>query len=98
MTPEELEAARRYSVGSFAFLTATQSGLAETLATLALNGIGPGYLTSHPAAVAKTPKAAVDEAARRYLAPAGLVTVVVGDADAIAGPLSAVDSVAVKGA
>ncbi len=97
VTPEELEAARRYSVGSFAFLTATQSGLAETLATLALNGIGPGYLTSHPAAVAKTPKAAVDEAARRYLAPAGLVTVVVGDADAIAGPLSAVDSVAVKG-
>jgi zinc protease len=96
VTPEELDAARRYAVGTFAFLTATQSGLAETLATLALVGVGPGYLSSHPAALAKTTKDDVDAAARRYLGPAGFVSVVVGDAEKIAEPLAAVDAVRLK--
>jgi predicted Zn-dependent peptidase len=96
VTPEELDAARRYAVGTFAFLTATQSGLAETLAMLALAGIGPGYLTSHPAALAKTTKDDVDAAARRYFGPAGFVSVVVGDAERVSGSLAAVDAVTVR--
>jgi predicted Zn-dependent peptidase len=95
VTTEELDSARRYAVGTFAFLTATQSGLAETLATLALAGVGPGYLTSHPAALAKTTKAEVDDAARAFFGPAGFVSVVVGDAEKITEPLAAVDAVTV---
>jgi predicted Zn-dependent peptidase len=88
----ELDSARRYAIGTFTFLTATQSGLADTLAALLLDGVGPGYLVSHPAAIAKTTKAEVEAAARRYLAPAELVTVVVGDADEVARPLSMIDA------
>ena len=95
---EELDSARRYAVGAFTFLAATQSGLAGTLATLGLAGIGPGYLASYPAALAKVTKAEVEAAARHYFAPSDLVTVIVGDAEAVAGPLSAVDTVKVSSA
>lgn len=93
VTAEELEAACRYAVGSFLVRTATQAGLASTLATLAVEGTGPGYLSAHPASIARTTKAEVDEAARRYLSPAAMVTVIVGDADAVGEPLRIVDAV-----
>lgn len=96
VTDEELESARRYGVGSFTILTATQSGQADTLAALVAGGLGPGYLASHPRALAGASKAEVDAAARRLFAPAGLVTVVVGDADQIVASLSAIDEVTVK--
>jgi predicted Zn-dependent peptidase len=96
VTDDEVDSGRRYAVGTFSFLTATQSGLADTLATLALAGIGPGYLTANPAALARTTRAEVEAAARRYLAPSELVTIVVGDAAEIAGPLAAIDGVTVK--
>jgi predicted Zn-dependent peptidase len=92
---EELESARRYALGTLSFLTATQSGLAATLSSLAAVGIGPGYLTSHPAAIARATKAEVEEAARRLFGgPSG--TVVVGDAEAVGASLAAVDEVALR--
>jgi predicted Zn-dependent peptidase len=91
VTEEELDSARRYAVGTFSFLTATQAGLAGTLSTLASAGIGPGYLQSYPAAIVRATKEEVDAAARKYLAPADMVTVVVGDAASVAGPLAAVE-------
>ncbi|MGO8877313.1 MAG: M16 family metallopeptidase [Acidimicrobiales bacterium] len=96
VTDAELDSSRRYGIGTFAFLTSTQSGLADTLAALVVGGVGPGYLTSYPAMLAKTSKTQVEAAARRYLAPAGMVTVVVGDADEVASPLSAIDAITVK--
>jgi zinc protease len=96
VTDAELDSARRYAVGTFSFLTATQSGLAETLSALGMAGVGPGYLASYPAAIAKTTRSEVEAAARRYLAPAELVTVVVGDAEEITGPLSRIDTVTVR--
>ncbi|EQD29669.1 peptidase M16 domain-containing protein, partial [mine drainage metagenome] len=69
VTEGELEAARRYAIGSFTFMTATQSGLAETLSALSIAGLPPGYLKSYPASLAKTTRAEVETAARRYLAP-----------------------------
>jgi zinc protease len=92
---DELEAARRYAVGSLAFLTATQSGLASTLSSLCAGNIGPGYLESHAAALARATKAEVDEAARRLLAPSGGTTIVVGDASVTADALRALDAVEV---
>lgn len=96
VSDDELDSARRYAVGTFSFLTATQSGLADMLATLSLAGVGPAYLTNYPAAVTKTTRGEVEAAARRYFAPATLLTVIVGEADDIAGPLSAIDAVTVS--
>jgi predicted Zn-dependent peptidase len=95
VTDEELEAARRYTVGTFLLETATQAGLASTLAALVVSGVGPDYLWSHPARIAKTAKSAVDEAARRYWAPSALATVVVGDAESVTGPLSLLDDLTI---
>jgi zinc protease len=93
VTADEVDAACRYAVGSFLVRTATQAGLASTLATLAVEGTSPGYLSAHPARIARTTKAEVDEAARRHLSPAAMVAVVVGDAGAVGEPLALVDAV-----
>jgi len=93
VTDDELESARRYTVGTYLLETATQAGLASALAALAVSGVGPGYLWTHPARIAKAAKGAVDEAARRYWAPSALATVVVGDAASAAGPLAVLDDV-----
>ncbi len=97
VTDEELETAKRYAVGSWLFQTATQSGLASTLAALAAGGIGPGYLTGYPAALLRTRRQEVDEAARRYLAPARLATVIVGDAGVVQHGIEAIDEVRLLG-
>ncbi|MGA3217841.1 MAG: pitrilysin family protein [Acidimicrobiales bacterium] len=93
---EELEMARRYSVGRFSFDTASLPGLATTLANLAIRGVDFGYLTAYPKAVIATTKDEVDEAARRYLSPSRLVTAVVGDPEVVARPLSALAEVALR--
>ena len=54
VTDEELESARRYALGTLAFQTATQDGLAGTLASLAVIGLDPGYLGRYAAAVKRT--------------------------------------------
>jgi zinc protease len=95
VTDEELETAKRYATGSFLFQTATQSGLASTLAALAAAGVEPGYLTSYPARLAQVRRQQVDEAARRYFAPTALVTAIVGDADVVSGDLEAISPVRV---
>ncbi len=96
VTDEELELARRHAVGRFTFETATLPGLAGTLANLAVNGVGLGYLASYPKAIVAMTKPDVDEAARRYVAPRQLATVVVGDPEAVAGPLSIISDVVVR--
>jgi zinc protease len=96
ITDEELELARRYLVGRFSFETATLPGLASTLGALAINGVGLGYLVSYPKAVIAATKERVDEAARRYLAPSQLITVVVSDPEAVADQLSVVDHVLIR--
>lgn len=96
ITDEELELARRHAVGIFSFETATLPGLASTLAGLASNGVGFDYLASYPKAIIATTREQVNEAARRYMAPRELVTVVVGDPDVVAGPLGAIGEVVVR--
>ena len=96
ITEEELELARRHAVGIFSFETATLPGLASTLAGLAANGVGLEYLANYPKAIIATTKDQVDEAARRYLAPSELVTVVVGDPDVVTRQLAAVGEVVVR--
>ena len=88
---DELDAARRYLVGTLALSTSSQAGLATTLARLIDTGLGAAYLREQPAALAKVTTATAYEAARRWLAPSAAATVLVGDAAVIG------ESVAVLG-
>jgi predicted Zn-dependent peptidase len=87
--PEELEAARRYAVGSLALSTATGAGLASTLAALLSAGLDLTYLRDHPRALVTVTADDVLAAARALLGPATLVTVLVGDAERIAPQVAA---------
>ena len=84
----EVEAVRQYAIGTLALSIATQSGLASTLASLAGAGLGLDWLAGQPARMAAVTTEQVSAAAAQYLAPARLVSVIVGDAAAITGPLS----------
>jgi zinc protease len=90
---DEAESARRYGVGSWLYRTATQAGLASTLAGLAGAGLGPAYVVDHPRRLARTTTREIDEAARRYFGPAGMATVVVGDAERVRSELAPLDEV-----
>ncbi|WNV74695.1 pitrilysin family protein [Geodermatophilus sp. DSM 44513] len=89
VTAEELDGARRYVLGSMALSTATHAGLASTLSALAGSGLPPQWLAEHQQALARVTVEEVQEAARRFLQPAGLTAVVVGDADRVADDLRA---------
>jgi predicted Zn-dependent peptidase len=89
----ELDAARRYLVGTLALATSSQAGLATTLARLIDNGLGAAYLREQPAALAKVTTETAYEAARRWLAPSAAATVLVGDASVIGGPVAALGEI-----
>ncbi len=81
--PEELEDVRQYAVGTLALSIATQAGLASTLSALIGVGLGLDWLRSHPRSLAAVTLEQVSAAARKYLAPAAMVTVVLGEAGGI---------------
>ncbi|WP_446216781.1 M16 family metallopeptidase [Micromonospora sp. IBHARD004] len=87
--PEELEQARQYALGTLQLGMSTQAGLASLTSAYAGNGLRLDFLAEHAARLAKATVDDVVEAGARYLAPAKAVTVVLGDADRVAGPLSA---------
>jgi predicted Zn-dependent peptidase len=86
--PQELDDVRQYAVGTLALSIATQAGLASTLSALIGVGLGLDWLRSHPRHLAAVTLDDVCAAARRYLAPAGMVTVVLGEAAEISAALS----------
>jgi len=90
---QELEAARRYAVGTLALSTATQAGLASTLAALVADGLDATWLQEHPRALGAVTREDVRAAARRWLAPANLLTVLVGDAAAVRDEVAALGPV-----
>jgi zinc protease len=93
VTGPELESARRYLLGTLALGTATHSGLASTLSALFGAGLPAEWLADHQRALASVTVEEVAEASRRWLHPAGLTAVVVGDADAVTDPLRALGPV-----
>jgi zinc protease len=76
---DELASAASYTSGILALSTATQSGLAATLETLLAAGLDVTWLRDHPARLAAVTVEEAREQAHRFLAPARLATVVVGD-------------------
>ena len=93
VSQEELEAARRYLIGTTALSTQTQSGLAEYLQALSLAGLGLDYLRSLPKRLEKITVDEVRDTAAEYLAPARLPTVIVGDSKAVHDSLETLDTV-----
>ncbi|MFP5372859.1 MAG: M16 family metallopeptidase, partial [Actinomycetes bacterium] len=96
VTDAELDAARRYVLGSMALATATHAGLASTLSALVGSGLPVDWLAEHQRALATVTVDEVLVASRRYLATGGLTTVVVGDAAQVAGSLGALAPVRVS--
>ncbi|HVU71777.1 MAG TPA: pitrilysin family protein [Mycobacteriales bacterium] len=92
---DELDAARRYSIGSLALRSATQAGLATTLAGLLPSGLGLEWLREQPRRLGSVTVDDVLAAAQQIMAPSKLVTVLLGDADAIAGPVGVIAPVEV---
>ena len=88
-TDDEVDAARRYAVGTLAIGLATQAGLASNLARLVPLGLDVDWVRTHPARLAATTAEQVRAAAARLFAPARFLTLVQGDAEALAGPLAA---------
>jgi predicted Zn-dependent peptidase len=90
---DEVAATAQYLVGSIALSTATQSGLADTLLDLLTDGHDVTWLREHPQRLAAVTPEEVHEASVPMLGPAGLVSAVVGDAEVVEGPLSALGEV-----
>ena len=98
VTEAELADVRQYAVGTLAMSIATQAGLASTLTALAGVGLGLDWLREHPRRVAAVTREQAFAAAQEYLAPARLVTVVLGEATAVAPALARLGPVEVPAA
>jgi predicted Zn-dependent peptidase len=93
VTEAELDAARRYVLGSMALSTSTHAGLASTLSALAGSGLSAEWLAEHQRALVEVTVEQVREVSRRHLAPTGLTGIVVGDAERITDALRALGPV-----
>ncbi|GAB3815631.1 M16 family metallopeptidase [Micromonospora zhanjiangensis] len=90
---DELEQARQYALGTLQLGMSTQAGLAALASAYAGSGLRLDFLAEHADRLARVTVDDVAAAATSYLAPARAVTVVLGDAERIAGPLSALASI-----
>ncbi len=96
VTEAELDAARRYVLGSMALSTATHAGLASTLSALVGAGLPVGWLAEHQKALEAVTVEQVQDVSRRYLAPGALTGVVVGDAEVAEAQLAALGPLTVR--
>ena len=87
VSEQELADVRQYAIGTLALATATQAGLASMLSGLAGTGLGLEWLRAYPGRLAAVTRESAFAAAQRWLAPAALSPVVLGDTEQIAGPL-----------
>lgn len=94
--PGELEAAKRYRTGIQALRIQSQAGLASSLASLVIFGLGIEYLRSYPRRVSALTATDIREASMKYMAPSRLITVLVGDASRVASGVEALYDVQVQ--
>lgn len=87
VTAAELSLATSYLEGVFPIRYETVDAIASALANLVLYGLPPDYFDSYRASVRAVTAANVLAAARAHLHPERLQLVVVGDPDAVRGPL-----------
>lgn len=94
---DELDRARRYRIGTTAISVQSQTGLTAQLATLVAAGLPPSFLRDHALALQNVSASDVLGAARRWLTPQRLVTVMVGDASQVVDELELLAPVEVAG-
>ena len=87
---EEVEQARQYALGTLQLGMSTQSALAGLASAYSGFGLRLPYLSEHAARLAALTVDDVAAAAAKYMAPAKALTVVLGDAGKIAGPLGTI--------
>ena len=90
---DELEQARQYALGSLLLGMSTQAGLAGLASTYAGFGLRLDFLAQHAARLGSASREEVARVAAEYLAPAKAATVLLGDADLVAGSLATLDAV-----
>jgi zinc protease len=92
-TADEIDAARRYAVGSLLISLDSQGGYASTISTLAADGVPVQWLRDHPARLEAVTTDEVAAAALEFFAPSAFTGVVVGDADVVGPGLAALGGV-----
>ncbi len=92
-TADEIDAARRYAVGSLLISLDSQGGYASTLASLAADDVSVQWLRDHPARLEAVTVEEVAAAAGEFFAPSAFTGVIVGDADVIGPGLRALGGV-----
>lgn len=88
---DEVERARDFLSGILPLEWQTTDQLAERLADVAIFDLPDDYFQTYRARIAGVAKADVDRVAREYLDTAHQAIVVIGSAEAIAGPLAELD-------
>jgi predicted Zn-dependent peptidase len=96
LTLDELDAAKRYLIGTLALATQTQSGLASYVSALTADGLTIDHLVNYPRAIDAVTVDDVMDASLHFLGPRGLHTVVVGDAAQIERQLSTLDALEIQ--
>lgn len=94
---EELDQARQYAIGTLLLGMSTQAGLASLANAYAGFGLRLDFLTDYSARLASVTREEIAEVGARYLAPAKMLTVVLGDAERVESQLSVLGPVARDG-
>jgi zinc protease len=89
----ELDAARQYVLGTTALSLASQAGLASAVLTMAAAGLDLAWLKEHQAQLLRVTAEDVLRVSQAHLGPAHLTAAIVGDAEVVSAPLSAVMSI-----
>jgi zinc protease len=92
-TPAEIDAARRYTIGSLLISLDSQGGYASTISSLAADGVPVQWLRDHPARLEAVTPDQVAAAALDFFAPSVFTGVVVGDAEVVGPGLRALGGV-----
>jgi predicted Zn-dependent peptidase len=92
-TAAEIDAARRYAIGSLLISLDSQGGFASTVARLAAEDLDVGWLRELPARMEAVTVDEVAAAALEFFAPAAFTGVVVADADVVGAGVRALGGV-----
>jgi predicted Zn-dependent peptidase len=100
LAADELENAKRALTGSFALSLEQPATLLQNIVTQTLYGLPANYWDTYPQSIAAITAEEVQRVARKYLDPANLQIVAVGDAAKVRDPLTkygAVESFTAEG-
>ncbi|MCW0212699.1 MAG: insulinase family protein [Pseudonocardia sp.] len=93
-TPDEIDAARRYAIGSLLISLDSQGGLASTLAALDADGLSIDWLRERPVRLEAVTPEEVAEISLEFFTPGRFTGVIVGDADVVGPRVRALGGIA----